>query len=212
MTGLEFSVTGVEPLPFALVPTLGVRLGIAAGGGQAIDSIVLRCQLRVEAEQRRYDPGEQERLLEVFGEPHRWGDTVKSFVWTHVATSVGRFDGSTEVDLPVECSYDLEVAAGKYFHALAGGQIPMLLLFSGTVFTRGPRGLQAQQIPWDREARYRLPVAVWRQMMDAHFPDAGWLRLRRETIDALMAYKARHALPTWDDTLARLMGNVELGS
>lgn len=212
MSELTFTVAGTEPMPFALVPTLGVRLRIAARGGQSIDSIVLRSQIRVEADQRRYDDGEQERLLEVFGQPHRWGDTVKSFVWTHVATSVGRFDGSTEVDVPVECSYDLEVAAGKYFHALRGGEIPMLLLFSGTVFTRGPRGLQAAQIPWDREARHRLPVAVWRQMMDAHFPDAGWLRLRRETIDALMAYKARHALPTWDDTVDRLMGNVELES
>ncbi len=43
------------------------------------------------------------------------------------------------VDLPVPVTYDLEIASTKYFHALTDGVVPLLLLFSGTVFTHRRR-------------------------------------------------------------------------
>ncbi len=60
-------------------------------------------------------------------------------------------------------------------------------------------------MPWDREAAYRLPVRVWREMMDHYFPTEGWIRMRRESIDALQAFKSRSALPTWDEAVRLLL-------
>jgi hypothetical protein len=118
------------------------------------------------------------------------------------------FTGSAEIDLPIELSYDLEVAVGKYLHALRDGAAPLLLLFSGTVFHQTPAGLQVEQIPWDREAQFDLPVAVWKAALDSHHPGTGWLRVRRDTIDALHAYKTGHGLATWDETLVQLLAGV----
>lgn len=205
MTDLAFDVVAAEGVRYALVPTLALRLRITADSDERIDSIVLRSQIRVEPERRRYGQAERERLRDVFGESQQWAHTVTPFLWTHVTTSVGAFERATETTLPLECTSDLEVTAGKYFQALDGGEIPLLLLFSGTVFTRGPGGLNAEQINWECEARHRLPVATVQDLFEAYFPDTGWLRLRRETLEALLAYKARHALPTWDDALTGLL-------
>jgi Family of unknown function (DUF6084) len=205
MNQLSFKVVGGRVEPYAAVPTLLFSLAIEQRGGEPVESIGLRCQIRIEPQKRRYTRVEEERLLELFGETPRWGDTLKPFLWTHVSTVVPGFSGSTVVDLPVACSYDLEVAAAKYFHALADGEIPTLFLFSGTVFVRGPAGLRVHQVPWDKEAPYRLPVRVWRELMDAYFPQSGWLRLHRDTLDGLSRVKARRALATWDDVVTALL-------
>jgi hypothetical protein len=205
VSALRFAVTGAPTAPSARAPTVRVGLRITTAPEQQVQSILLRCQIRIEPERRRYDAFEQARLLDVFGEPERWRDTLKPFLLTHVTVPVRGFTGSTEIELPVELSYDLEVAAGKYLHGLRDGEAPLVFLFSGTVFNRGPDGLQVEQIPWDREARYGLPVAVWKAAIDALFPGAGWLRLDRHTIDALQQYKARHALPTWDAAVTQLL-------
>lgn len=211
MSQLDFVVTGARPDRTALTPILHLPLEITVADDVDVQSISLRCQIRIEPDQRRYDGEEQLRLIDVFGAPHRWSDTLKPFLLTHVTLPVRGFRGTGEVVLPLELSYDLEVAAGKYLHALRGGEVPLLLLFSGTLFLRGSDGqLQVEQIPWDREARYRLPISVWDELMDLHFPGTGWLRVRRETIDALQAYKSRHALPTWDATLEQLLAAQEL--
>jgi hypothetical protein len=196
--------------PFAAVPTIVFDLAIDDNGeGAPIESIALRCQIRIEPQRRRYTRDEEERLLELFGETPRWGDTLKPFLWTHVTTVVPGFTGRTTVQLPVPCTYDLDVAAAKYFHGLEEGEIPALFLFSGTVFARGPAGLRVHQVPWDKEAPYRLPVRVWREMMDAYYPSSGWLRLRRDTLDALGRVKARSALATWDDVILALLRDHE---
>ena len=89
------------------------------------------------------------------------------------------------------------MTASQYLHALEDGEVPLEFLFSGTVFYAGAGGrLQVGRIAWDKEAEYRLPVAVWREMMDRYFPDSAWLRLRRESSTGCAAYKARHALLT----------------
>jgi len=62
-----------------------------------------------------------------------------------------------------------------------------------------------QQIPWDCEARYELPVSVWRQMMTSYFPGSGWIRLDQDVLDLLADYRARHGLMTWEETVRALL-------
>lgn len=205
MTELGFEVLGARAEPHAAVPTLMLRLGVSAAGGASVHALALRCQIRIEPQRRRYSAIEQERGDEMFGEPRRWGDTLRPFLWTHVSTTVSGFTGSTEFDLAIECSYDFEVAGAKYLHSLDGGDIPLLLLFSGTVFTKGQTGFAAEPVAWDQEASYRLPVSLWRGVMDLYFPNSGWLRLSRDTLDALQRYKTSQALPTWDQAMERLL-------
>jgi hypothetical protein len=205
MTTLTFEVVGARPEPHAAVPTIVLRLRVEEADGRAVHALALRCQIRIEPQKRRYGPEEEERLYEIFGETSRWGDSLRPFLWTHVSTTIGGFNGSTEFDLPVECTYDFEVAGAKYLHSLSDGDIPLVLLFSGTVFTPGEVGFAAEPIPWNLESAFPLPVAVWRGVMDLYFPNSGWLRLHRDTLDRLQRFKAERALPTWDQALERLL-------
>jgi hypothetical protein len=208
VSGLRFAVIGASADQSAAAPTVRLRLRITTPPDQQVQSILLRCQIRIEPERRRYDEATQARLIELFGEPHRWVDTLKPFQLTHVTLPVRGFTASTEVDLPVELSYDLEVAVGKYLHALRDGAAPLVLLFSGTVFNQASQGLQVEQIPWDREAAFDLPVDVWRAALDSHHPGTGWLRVHRDTIDALHAFKTARGLTTWDDALGVLLDSA----
>ena len=205
MTSLSFEVVGARAEPYAAVPTLMLRLRVTEADGQPVHAAALRCQVMIEPQRRRYEAAEEGQLLEMFGETPRWGDTLRPFLWTHLSVMVTGFTGSTEIDLPVMCTYDFDVAAAKYIHALAHGEVPLLLLFSGTVFSKGTSGFSVEPVAWHEEASYRLPVSVWREVMDLYFPDAGWLRVRRATIDALQRFKAARALPSWDDVLEQLL-------
>jgi hypothetical protein len=205
MPELAFEVLDAAAEPFAAVPTLTLRLQVTADSETPIHAIALRAQLRIEPQRRRYQPAEEARLLELFGETPQWGESLRPFLWTHVAAMVSGFRGATEVDLPVPCTYDFEVAAAKYIHGLDGGDIPLDLQFSGMVFTRGGAGFNAEPVAWSAEADYRLPVAVWRDLMDHYFPNGGWLRSHRETIDALQRYKASRALPSWEQAIELLL-------
>ncbi|MGH7720941.1 MAG: DUF6084 family protein [Gemmatimonadaceae bacterium] len=205
MISLGFSVLGARAEPYAAVPTLGFKLEVTETSGEQIHVLALRCQLQIEPRRRRYSPHEEKQLLELFGGPERWGNTLRTIVWTHVSVLVPGFSGRTEVDLPVPCTYDFEVTASKYFHALQDGEILLRFLFSGTVFARGESGFNVHQVPWDKEATYRLPVRVWRDLMDLYFPGSAWIRLRRDSFDALHQFKGQHALPTWDDAIEALL-------
>ena len=143
--------------------------------------------------------------MDLFGEPDRWSRTLGRMLWTHATTVVGPFTAQTTADLPVPCTFDFTVAATKYFAGLDEGEIPLVVQFSGTVFYLTAKGLQVSIIPWDREARFRLPVATWREMIDVHYPHCAWLRLGKETFDRLHAYKLRHGLATWEQALERLL-------
>jgi hypothetical protein len=66
-------------------------------------------------------------------------------------------------------------------------------------------------VPWSSEASFRMPVSVWQDVVDLHFPGSAWLRCNRETLDALSAFKAERALPTWDATLGALLAEAEAG-
>jgi hypothetical protein len=119
---------------------------------------------------------------------------------------VPRFSGSTVVELPVPCSYDFEVVSTKYFNALEEGEIPLNFLFSGTIFYQGEAGnLQIGQISWSKEASYRLPVALWKEVIETYFPNSAWIRLQKDVFDQLYQYKIAHSLPTWEEVLLRLL-------
>ena len=147
--------------------------------------------------------------MELFGEPARWGDTLRTLLWTHASLMVPGFQNATVIDLPITCTYDFEVVAAKFLESLEDGEVPLGFLFSGTIFTRGQLGFSVEQIPWEKEATYRLPVRLWRDLMDRYFPGSAWIRLRRESFDALYRFKGRHALPTWDDAVESLLRQFE---
>ena len=203
---LDFRVEGAKVQEFAAVPNLLFKLRVENLEEEPIRSVALNTQVRIAAAQRHYEAAEQERLLELFGEPSRWKDTLRSLLWTHTVVQVTPFSGSTVADMPVPCTYDLEVVAAKYFYALEDGEVPLEFLFSGTVFYAGADGrLQVERIPWEKEAEFRLPVRLWKEMMDHYFPNSAWIRLRRDAFDRLYDYKVRKGLPTWEAAVEALL-------
>ena len=206
MPNLDFRVEGAESQEFAAVPTLLFKLRVENLEEEPIRSVALNTQIRIAATQRHYDAVEQERLLELFGEPSRWKDTLRSLLWTHTVVQVTPFSGSTVADMPVPCTYDLEVVAAKYFYALEDGEVPLEFLFSGTVFYAGEGGrLQVERISWEKEAEFWLPVRVWKEMMEHYFPNSAWIRLRKDAFDQLYDYKIRKGLPTWEAAVEALL-------
>jgi hypothetical protein len=253
MPDLSFAITAAEVTPFAAVPMLTFKLEAAnATPAASIHAVLLRCQIQIETPRRPYNAGEEARLRDLFGEPARWGSTLRTMLWTHAQISLPPFTDRCAADLQVPCTFDFNLAATKYFDAVtqsdaalpaarreaqetdggrdidadrdvdlgAGGsasanasadavhgEIPLCFQFSGTVFYRAPGGpdLQVSPISWDKEARFRLPAQRWRDLMDAYYPNSAWLRLRRDAFDRLAAYKMRHAIPTWEEALERLL-------
>jgi hypothetical protein len=206
---LAFDCIGARVDRYAAVPSLSLILRISEASGQRVEAIALRCQIRIEPARRRYSGVEAERLNDLFGDTERWADTLKPMQFSTVATMVPGFSGACEVDLPVPFTYDLEVGSARYFDSLEEGEIPLLLLFSGTVFTVTDGRMQVQQVPWSKEAAYRLPVSVWREAIDAHFPNSAWIKMSRQTLEDLQRFKSAHALPTWDRTLEALLARAD---
>jgi hypothetical protein len=209
MSQCRLTIVGARVEPHALAPTLTFTLRVAVGAAEAVHAMALRCQIQIEPGARRYAPAEGDRLYELFGEPVRWHDTLKPLLWTHVSVLVPGFTGTIDVDVPVTCTYDLEVAAAKYFHAMDGGEIPLLFLFSGTIFFAGDQRFSIAPVGWDEDASFRLPVALFRELMDRYFPNSAWLRLSREHVDALHRFKGRHAFTTFDHAIAALLARAE---
>ena len=208
MSELVFDVLGVEPDRYAVAPTLQFGLRISETTGVRVHAIALRIQMRIEPKRRRYSPAEAERLLDLFGETRRWGDTVKPMQFAFADAMIPSFDGAIEVDVAVPCTYDFEVASAKYFHALDEGEIPLLMLFSGTVFTKGESGFSVEQVPWHKEVSCGVPVKTWDELMDIYFPGQAWIRVQRETLDALQRFKSDRALTNWDETLEELLSGA----
>ena len=201
---LAFDVESAQAVRFAVAPTVAFALRITTDA--PVRSLTLNVQIRVAPARRRYSGHDQERLVELFGPPERWSETLRTFRWQQLSAVVPPFERDTSVELAVSCTYDLEVATAKYFYALEEGDVPLEFLFSGTIFFNGSRGeLKTAQIPWDREATYLMPVQAWRDAMEQHFPQSAWVRMHRDVFDRLVTYKARHALPTWDETFAQLL-------
>ena len=209
MAELAFDCVGARADKYAVSPSMSLVLRIAETSGQKVEAIALRCQIRIEPTRRRYSDAEAERLNDLFGDTQRWADTLKPLQFTNVSVMVPAFTGSTEVELPVMLSYDLEIGSTRYFAGLEDGEVPLLLLFSGTVFSAPDGRLQVQQVPWSKEASYRLPVGIWREAIEAHFPNSAWIRMTLQTLDALQQFKTRQALPTWDATITALLKQAD---
>jgi hypothetical protein len=204
---LSFAVTGATRVEHAAVPTLAFALRVASDA--PVRSVLLDAQIRIAARRRPYSPSAHDRLFELFGPVADWGTTLRTLLWTRTTLVVPPFEESTEVELPVACSYDLEVAASRYIDALEDGDVPLEFLFSGSVFYGGDDGrLQTARLSWESEAEYRLPVRVWKDTMERYFRGTAWLRLRKESFDRLSAYKSRNALATWDDALDSLFAGA----
>lgn len=208
MAELAFDCTGARADRFALVPSMLFSLRITETTGERVEAIALRCQMRIEPARRRYTDEEAQRLTDLFGETLRWAETLKPMQFTNVSVMVPGFTGSTDIDVPVPLSYDMEIGSTRYFAGLDGGEIPLLLLFSGTVFGTADGRLSVTQVPWSKEASFRLPVRVWREAIDAHFPNSAWIRLSTLTFDDLLAYKTARSLPTWDATILHLLSEA----
>jgi hypothetical protein len=208
MAELTFGCTEAHAVRYAATPTLSFALHITESTGVRVHAIALRCQIRIEPHRRKYSADEARRLNDLFGDTSRWAETVKPIQLATVSTMVTGFSSVTEAELQVPCTYDLEVASARYLQGLDDGTVPLLLLFSGTVFTAHGDSMRVELIPWSSEASYRMPVAVWQDVVREHFPGSAWLRCSTETLDALSAFKAEHALPTWDATLSALLATA----
>jgi len=209
MPDLDFKIVDVESVKHAAVPTLYFKLAINQSGRPVpIQSISLQCQLRIDTRRCSYKPQEKARLTDLFGEPEHWAKTLHSLLWTHAGVVVPAFAGdATQVDLPVPCSFDFNIAVNKYFDCLEGGEVPLIVLFSGSIFYRGDDGaLQVGPISWNKEASFDLPVRLWQQMMDHYYPDGAWICLRKDVFDRLSQFKTRTGLPTWEHAVENLLG------
>ena len=211
MPDLDFRVTDVEAAAHGMVPLLLFHLEVTnAPPEEAIQSATLQVQIQFQCPQRAYNSSEKEKLLDLFGTPERWGQTLRNRLWTHAAATLGPFSGATTARLPVPCTFDLNVSAAKYFYALEEGDVPLLFLFSGTVFYSAQDGrLQVQRISHEKECAWRMPVRLWRELMDHHWPNSAWITLHRDVFDRLCEFKRQNGLPTWEQTFERLLAEAE---
>ena len=202
---VDFTCEEVVADRYAAGPTVVFRMRCTETSGVRVHAVALRCQVRVEPVRRGYSDEEAAQVVDLFGDRSRWGQTMQAMQMAFMSQVLPGFTGSTTFDLVMPCSYDVEVAAHKYLAGLADGYVPLLLLFSGIVFTGAPGTISVQPVPWHKEALVRMPVSVWRAAMDAHFPGQAWLRLDRRAYERLAAYRGKRGLTGWDDTVAALL-------
>jgi Family of unknown function (DUF6084) len=208
----EFRVLEVVPEPYAASPQLIAGVRITESTGSVVHALAIRAQVRIEPQRRGYDDAEAAALRAMFGGRERWADTLRPLVWMHCSTTAPGFVGQCVVDLPMPCSFDFDVVGSRYLHALADGSVPLSFQFSGTIFSKGSSGFEVERVPWDCDAPYSMPVATWRDLMDQHYPNTGWIRLDRELVDQLADYRARHDLTSWDEAVERLLSQAQEAS
>ncbi len=211
MPDLRISVASADAVRFAATPLIAFGLQLQnADPRETLYTVVLRCQIQIEAARRKYSGQEQKKLRDLFGEPERWGQTLRSLLWTHAIVVATQFTGSTSVSMQVPCTFDFNVAATKYFSGLADGDIPLCLMFSGTIFYEDTGGsLRVAPISWDTETRFRLPLRVWQDMMDLYYPNTAWLSLRRDVFERLHEYKVRNGIPSWEQAIEKILAEAE---
>lgn len=211
MPDLQFRIEGVEVARYAATPLLDFKLRVASHDAVGIANVILQCQIQIDVSRRAYQPDEQFKLQDMFGEPERWNQTLRTMLWTRTSILIPSFESECLVDLPVPCTFDFNVVTTKYFHALEDGDIPLSFQFSGSIFYRAKDGgLQVGQIPWDRDIRFSLPVALWKQMIEHYYPNDAWLCLNRDIFDRLHEYKIRHGLPSWEAALKHALEHTAM--
>jgi len=209
MVDLDFVMQGVKVERFAAAPTLLFALQVAnRTPALLVHAVMLNCQIRIEPARRLYSALEHEQLSDLFSEPGGWSPPPPSFLWTRCGVVVPAFERECVIDLPVPCSYDFNIAATRYFYGVDDGEVPLNLLFNGSVFYGEADGIpQIGQIAWSRESAYRLPIRVWRDMMEHYYPRSAWLCLRREVFDQLHRYKRKRGLPSYERALEELVSD-----
>lgn len=206
MPDLRFQIENVAESPNSATPILSFQVRIKNAEAQSIHSIALRVQVQIEPTRRRYSEQERTHLKELFGEPEQWSKSLHPLLWTNTNVNVPGFSGETVIDIPVPCTFDFNVAITKYIYGIEQGELPTSLLFNGTIFYAGVGiGLQVGQIPWDREASYRVPVQVWREMMDRYYPNTAILSLQRQVFDRLYEFKIQNRIATWEQVFERIL-------
>jgi Family of unknown function (DUF6084) len=201
----EFEVVAAAHLAFAAAPTMVFSARAYERGVLDIQSMSLSVQVMIDPARRGYDEDTRRRLAELFGPPATWAPSTQGLSWARVAAAVPAFQRETMFALEVPCSYDLEVAATKYFYSLIDGVVPLSFHFYGTVFYGAPDGrLQMTPVPWSASAQFGMPVSTWRAMIAEHYPGGGWIRLSGHTLAALNARRAERGL-TFDDTVQELL-------
>jgi hypothetical protein len=207
MPDLDFQIEGAATAEFTASPQIAFKLRVSnLTAGETIHTVSLHCQIQIEVTRRRYTPEDKAKLRDLFGAADRWSQTLRNLLWTNVDVNVPAFESTTQVDLPVPCTFDFNVAATKYFHALGDADVPLCVMFSGTVFYSQDDGvMQVAPISWEKETRFSLPVKVWHDMMKSYYPGGAWLYLRRDVFERLYAYKVRHELPTWEQALESVL-------
>lgn len=211
MPELSFEILSANPVHDMITPALAFDLLVTNGfPEQSIEAVLLRCQIQIEVARRRYNSTEQAQLRDLFDEPARWGDTLRPMTWANTSVTVPAFSDSIVYPITVACTFDLSVGTAKYFHGITDGDIPLTFLFSGSVFYKsGEGGLQVGPISWNQEARFRLPVQLWRSAIDLHYPNAGHLTLRRDVFEDLYRFKVSKGLATFDEAIQNMLTIAE---
>ena len=116
MPDLNFRIEGIEPIPHSATPQLAFQLRIRdSSPPAAIQSVLLRVQIRIEPTRRGYEAANESGLRDLFGNRETWGRTMRSMLWMNTSFIVPSFSSETLVELPVHCTFDFNVAATKYF-------------------------------------------------------------------------------------------------
>ena len=199
-------ITGAAHVPFSAAPTMRFQALAQEPDAIPVQSMALSVQVMIDPARRGYDPLTRERLAELFGPPERWAPSTSGLAWARVAVTVPAFCGQAGFGIEVPCTYDLEVAAAKYFYTLDDGVVPLSFHFNGNVFYRDHDGrLQMTPISWSTTAGYRMDVAVWQAMIAEHYPGGGWVRVGDDTLRRLHALRAQRGLATVDGLLRELL-------
>ena len=206
----EFAITSAGHVAFSASPTMLFSAAATDRSGLEIQSIALSAQVMIDPARRGYDAATRDRLAELFGPPATWTPSTQGLAWARVSAQIPSFRGSTVFALELPCTYDLEVAAAKYFYALSDGEVPLSFHFNGTVFYFGPDGrLQVVPVSWSSTAQFRMPIAAWREMIAEHYPGGGWIRVQADTLAALHRRRGARGLPSFDACVAELLEHDE---
>jgi hypothetical protein len=202
---LDFEFIEAEADRHAAAPTVLLKMRATEHTGVRVHAGVLRCQIRIEPIRRSYNDTEAGRVVDIFGGRDRWGSTMQSMQLAFVTQLLPGFTGECAFDLQLPLSFDVHVAAHKYLAGLTEGHVPLVLMFSGTIFTGTAGQISVAHVPWHKETHVQLPVEVWQAAIDSHFAGQAWLRIHRDLYDRLGEYRSVHGLVGWDEAIGKLL-------
>lgn len=216
MPDLAFAVTGVRAVADGWIPLLEFTLEIQSRPEcEDVRALLLQIEVHIQPSE-----GTSRRMLSACpGESSAArgsgvaAGAARRYRWTHVHTTVPAFAGTIAVPLLVPCSYDLNLAATRWFAACASDTVELAFEVGGTIIHMGDgAGLQVQPIPCGRDAIFAIPGATWMAMMEQHYPNSAWLYCRRDVIERLHAFKSDGDFDTWEEALEELLAAAGCGA